>query len=515
MPARRILMRKLREILRLRLCAKLSLRLIHHSQRVSLGAIQKITRQAAELNLNWSEIEDLNDQQLALLFYPEADVGQSSQFQLPDWIDAHQELKRKGVTKHLLWEEYTQAYPNRSYSYPQYCFLYGEWLKKQKRSMRQTHKAGEKMFVDYAGQTVPIVCSNTGEIRTAQIFVAVLGASNYIFCEATWSQKLPDWLGSHARAFEFFGGVPKLIVPDNLKSAVTKSCRYDPEINRNYTQLGAHYGTAIMPARPLKPQDKSKAEVGVQIIERWVLARLRHHTFFSLAEVNHCIKALMVEVNNKPFKKLKGTRQQWFDSLDKPALMPLPKHAYQYTDIKTVKVNVDYHIQYQEHIYSVPHHLVGEKLELHAKDKLIELYFQNQCVVKHVRKYYPGTTTVPEHMPTKHEKHHKWNAGRLMNWGKDLGDDVLIWVQTQLKQKQHEQQAYRVCLGLLNLSRTYPATRVNNACAIANKNKLTRLKQVKSILQSNQDQLISEQTNEQLHLLPQAHENIRGPESFN
>ncbi len=508
-------MRNLREILRLRLCAELSLRQIKDSQRVSLGVVQKLISQTNALKLNWSEIEKLNDQQLAQRFYPEADVKQSTQFQLPDWVDVHQELKRKGVTKHLLWEEYTQAYPNRSYSYPQYCFLYGEWLKKQKRSMRQTHKAGEKLFVDYAGQTVPIVCSETGEIRTAQIFVAVLGASNYIFCEATWSQKLPDWLGSHARAFEFFGGVPKLIVPDNLKSAVTKACRYDPEINRNYTQLGAHYGTAIMPARPLKPQDKAKAEVGVQIIERWVLARLRHHTFFSLAEVNQCIKVLMIEVNNKPFKQLKGTRQQWFDSLDKPALMPLPKQAYQYTDIKTVKVNIDYHIQYQDHIYSVPHHLVGEKLELHAKDKLIELYFQNQRVTSHVRKHYSGTTTTPEHMPIKHEKHQKWNAGRLMNWGKDLGDDVLLWVQTQLKQKQHEQQAYRVCLGLLNLSRTYPATRVNNACAIANKNKLTRLKQIKSILESNQDQLISEQTNEPLQLLPQAHENIRGPESFN
>ena len=253
----------------------------------------------------------------------------------------------------------------------------------------------------------------------------------------------------------------------------------------------------------------------MQIIERWVLARLRHHTFFSLGELNQCIKALLVEVNNKPFKQLKGTRQQWFESLDKPALMPLPKQAYQYTDIKIVKVNVDYHIQYDQHIYSVPHHLVGEKLELHAKDKLIELYFHNQRIVSHVRRYHPGTTTRPEHMPVRHEAHHKWNAGRLMNWGKDLGDDVLLWVQAQLKQKQHEQQAYRVCLGLLNLSRRYPAARINNACAIANKNKLTRLKQIKSILQSNQDQLLAETRLERRPLLPQTHENIRGPESFN
>ena len=449
-------MRKLRDILRLRLQAGLSLRQIKDSQRVSLGAVQKITSQAKAQRLDWPAIEQLDDQQLAQLFYPESDTRSSSDFQCPDWVGAHKELKHKGMTKHLLWEEYTQAYPNRSYSYPQYCFLYQDWVKKQRRSMRQTHQAGDKLFVDYAGQTMPIVNGETGEVRYAQIFVAVLGASNYTFCEATWTQSLPDWLGSHVRTLEFIGGVPKLIVPDNLKSGVTKACRYDPDVNPSYQQLSSHYGVAIMPARPYKPKDKSKAEVGVQIIERWILACLRHQTFFSLAELNQCIGALLVKVNNKPFKQLQGTRQQWFDSLDKPALSPLPKQAYQYTDIKTVKVNIDYHIQYDQHLYSVPHHLVGEKLELHAKEQLIELFFHNQRVISHVRKYYPGTTTVPEHMPTRHQKHHQWSAGRLMNWAKDMGDEVLLWVQAQLKQKQHEQQAYRVCLGLLNLSNKYP-----------------------------------------------------------
>jgi len=506
-------MRNLREILRLRLQAGLSLRQIKNSQRVSLGAVQKIVSQAEAQGLNWSTIDQLGDEQLASRFYPESDTRTSSAFQLPDWVMVHQELKRKGVTKHLLWEEYTQAYPNSSYSYPQYCFLYQQWAKKQRRSMRQIHKAGDKLFVDYAGQTVPIVDGETGEIRHAQIFVAVLGASNYTFCEATWTQSLPDWLGSHARAFVFLGGVPRLIVPDNLKSGVSKPCRYDPDINRNYQQLAAHYGVAIMPARPYKPQDKAKAEVGVQIIERWILARLRHQTFFSLAELNQCIQSLLVGVNNKPFKQLKGSRQLWFESLDRPALQALPKQPYQYTDIKTVKVNVDYHIQYDQHLYSVPHHLVGEKLELHAKDQLIELYFQHQRVTSHARRYLPGTTTLAEHMPVRHEKHHQWSAGRLMNWARDIGDDVLVWVKTQLQKKQHEQQAYRVCLGLLNLSRQYPADRLNKACAIANKNQLYRLKQIKSILHSNQDQLVTE-SSEQLPLLPQAHENIRGPESF-
>lgn len=506
-------MRQLREILRLRLHAELSMRQIRDSLRLSLGTVQKVVSTAEEVGLDWETIERIDDQQLARAIYPESDVRTSQHFQLPDWCEVHQELKHKGVTKHLLWEEYTQQYPNRSYSYPQYCFLYQSWLKKQKRSMRQTHKAGDKLFVDYAGQTVPIVNGDTGEVRSAQIFVAVLGASNYTFCEATWSQSLPDWLGSHVRALAFIGGVPKLIVPDNLKSGVTKACRYDPDLNPSYQQLGAHYGTAIMPARPRKPQDKAKAEVGVQIIERWILARLRHHTFFSLGELNRCIRTLLVEVNNKAFRQLKGSRQQWFESLDRPALAPLPKHPYQYTEIKTVKVNVDYHIQYDQHLYSVPHHLVGEKLQLHASDHLIELYFHNQRITSHARKYRPGMTTLTEHMPKQHEKHHQWTAGRLMNWAKDLGDEVLLWVQRQLKQKQHEQQAYRVCLGLLNLSRAYPAKRINNACAIANQNRLYRLKQIKSILQSNQDQLLPE-SKEQLSLLPQSHENIRGPKNY-
>lgn len=506
-------MRQLRELLRLRLHAELSMRQIKDSLRISLGAIQKVTSKAQAENLDWAAIEKLDDQQLASLFYPTSDTRVSGDFELPDWIEVHQELRRKGVTKHLLWEEYTQAYPNRCYSYPQYCFLYQEWAKKQKRSMRQVHKAGDKLFVDYAGQTVPIVNGDTGEIKTAQIFVAVLGASNYTYCEATWSQRLPDWLGSHARAFDYLGGVPKLIVPDNLKSSVSKACRYDPDINPSYQQLSAHYGVAIMPARPLKPKDKSKAEIGVQVIERWILARLRHQTFFSLAELNACIKALLIDVNNRPFKQLKGTRQQWFESLDKPALLPLPRQAYQYTDIKTVKVNIDYHVQYDQHLYSVPHHLVGEKLSLHAKDQLIEIYFHHQRVCSHARQYRPGATTVAGHMPVKHEKHQQWTAGRLMNWAKDLGNDVLIWVKTQLKQKQHEQQAYRVCLGLLNLSRRYPAKRINAACAIANKHRLYRLKQIRSILESNQDQLLGE-IKESPTLLPQSHENIRGPQSF-
>lgn len=513
MPTKRLSMRQLREILRLRLHANLSVRQINRSLRVSIGAVSNVLQKAQAIDLTWPAIEKLDDVQLAQKFYPGADTRQSNQFEMPDWREVYQELTQKGITKHLLWEEYSQQYPNRSYSYPQYCHHYQVWQQKQRRSMRQIHKAGEKLFVDYAGKTVPIVSADTGEIRAAQVFVAVMGASNHTFAEATWTQGLSDWLGSHARAFSFYGGVPQMVIPDNLKSGVAKACRYDPELNPAYQQLASYYGTAIVPARPYKPKDKAKAEVGVQIIERWILARLRHHTFFSLAELNTCIAELLKEVNNRSFKQLNGTRQSWFDSIDKPALGALPKQAYEYTDIKTVKVNIDYHIQYDKHLYSVPHHLVGERIDVHASKSMLTLYFHNKPVASHARQYRHGMSTTPAHMPTRHQKHHSWTPGRLMNWAKDIGDEVLHWVKRQLNSKEHEQQAYRICLGLLNLSRQYPPQRLNSACAIANQKHLYRLKQVKSILAANKDKLYHS-SDDTVPSLPQTHENIRGPLSF-
>jgi transposase len=512
MSATRITMRKIRDILRLRFEAGLSIRQIKASTKVSVGAIQGLLVKANEVGISWPLTDDLDDHRLARLFYPGADTRVSKRHQVPDWSGVHQELKRKGVTKQLLWEEYTEQYPNRCYSYSQFCDRYAHWRGLQKRSMRQAHKAGEKCFVDYCGQTVPIVCRDTGECRMAQIFVAVLGASNYTYAEATGSQSLPDWLGSHVRTFDYFAGTPAMVVPDNLKSGVTRACRYDPDLNASYQQLAEHYQLAVVPARPYKPKDKAKAEVGVQIVERWILARLRRHTFFSLAELNQCIQALLIELNDKPFKQLPGNRRQAFERLDRPALNPLPRHAYRYVDIKPVKVNIDYHVQYQLHHYSVPHQYVGERLELHASDHLITVYFRQQQVATHPRKYTPGVTTEAGHMPTRHQKHHRWTPGRLKNWAQDIGPDTLIWVTTVLDTKAHPEQAYRVCLGLLNLSREYPRQRLDRACRIANRSGLRRLKQIKSILRSNQDQLPEQLTLDTA--LPQDHDNIRGPHNF-
>lgn len=505
-------MRKIRDVLRLHFSAGLSIRQIHRSTKISVGSIQSLLKQAKTLNLSWPLPDNLDDSQLARLFYPQADTRHANRFEEPDWADLRKQLTRKGVTKQLLWEEYTQQYPNRCYSYSQFCDRYLNWVKKQRRSMRQHHKAGDILFVDYAGQTMPVVNPLTGEITRAQIFVAAMGASNYYYAEATWSQGLKDWLGSHVRAFNYLGGVPNMVVPDNLKSGVSKACKYDPDVNPAYQQLASHYDTAIVPARPRKPKDKAKAEVGVQIIERWILARLRHHTFFSLHELNQCIRALLVEVNQKPFKQLPGSRQQWFEEIDKPALNPLPRHDYEYTEIKMVKVNIDYHVQFESHLYSVPHQLVGEKLELHAKSRTVELYFKGKKVASHPRNDRYGFTTMPQHMPVNHQEHHKVNEGSLMNWAKDLGDEVLIWVKSQIKRKDHPQQAFRICLGALRLSNEYAPERINRACKIANRHHLYRLQQLKDILISNQDRLISESNNEPT--LRQDHENIRGPHSF-
>ena len=512
MPTKRTTMRKIRDVLRLRLSAGLSIREISRSTKISVGGIQKLLAKATALKLSWPLPDDLDDNKLANLFYPAADTRTSCRYQMPDWPVIHLELKRPHMTKQLLWEEYTQQYPNRCYSYSQFCDRYRRWRGKQKRSMRQHHTAGEKCFVDYGGSTVSIINGSTGEIREAQIFVATLGASNFTFAEATWTQSLQDWLGSHVRMMEYFGGCTAIIVPDNLRSGVSKACRYDPDLNPSYQQLAEHYQLAVIPARPYKPKDKAKAENAVLVVQRWVLARLRHHSFFCLAELNQCIRALLEELNNRPFKQLPGCRRSAFEQLDRPALRPLPVQPYRYVAIKPVKVNIDYHVQYEEHCYSVPHQYVGERMELHASDTLVEVYFRRQLVATHPRKYTPGFTTNPAHMPTRHREHQPWSPGRMKRWAGDIGPDTQTWVSGQLEQRAHPEQAYRVCLGLLNLSKQYPATRLNAACRIANQAGLARLKQIKAILKSNRDQLP-----EQLSLtaeLPQDHENVRGPHNF-
>lgn len=512
MANKRLSMRNIRETLRLRLVADLSIRQISRSTRSSVGAVQKVLARASALKLEAATIESLSDAELLGLMYPKPDDVVSN-FQPLDCLYLHQELKRKGVTKQLLWEEYNAVHGDRAYRYSQFCTIYRQWLKTQKRSMRQTHRAGEKCFVDYCGHTAPIINPESGEVRDVQIFVGVLGASNYTFAEATHSQKLADWLGSHVRMFDFFGGVPESVVPDNLRSAVSKSCRYDPELNPSYQQLAEHYDIAVLPARPYKPQDKAKAEVAVQIVERWILARLRKLRFFSLAELNLAISDLLLELNQRSFKRLHGNRLDAFTALDQPALRALPRIAYQYTAIKNAKVNIDYHVEYERHYYSVPDHFVGEKVEIHATASLVSVLLRGKNIASHPRAYTTGHSTIEAHMPAQHQKHNKWTPERLQQWALSIGVHTHIWISHQLIRRKHPEQAYKVCLGLLSLSRSYPAERLDAACAIATDSGLTRLSAIKNILINRRDQSASNEA--QLILdLPQDHDNVRGPEQF-
>lgn len=356
-------MRKIKEVLRLRHEAQLSYRAIALALAIGLATVVDYLTRAKKAGVGWPLPEDMDDRDLEQALFPVQVVTGQRRFAEPDYPYIHQELKRKGVTKQLLWEEYRQQHPNDGYSHSQFCHRYLEWLGCQQRSMRQIHRAGEKMFVDYCGPTMEIVNPDTGELHQAQIFVAVLGASNYTYACASWSQNRADWIKAHVQAFEFFGGVPEVVVPDNLKSAVTKTHRYKPDINASYQQMAAYYRTAIVPARPYKPKDKAKAEVAVQIVERWIMARLRHIQFHTLGSLNQAIRSLLDELNQRPFKTLPGTRLSQFEQLDKPALRALPTHPYEYKEIKRARVHIDYHVEYDKHYYSVPHHLVAHSAD--------------------------------------------------------------------------------------------------------------------------------------------------------
>ncbi len=502
-------MRKLTEILRLRFEAHLSHRAIARSVGIGLGTVSLYLKRFQASGLSWPLSAHMDEVQLAQRLFPNGAPKSRRDLVEPDFAEMHQELKRKGVTRQLLWEEYRACNPQHGYRYTQFCQRYKDWRGKLRLSMRQVHKAGEKLFVDYAGPTVSIVTPQGGECRKAHVFVAVLGASNYTYAEATWTQSLSDWLGSHVRAFEFLGGVTQLVVPDNLKSGVSKACRYEPDINPSYQYLASYYGTAIVPARPYKPKDKAKAEAAVQLVERWILARLRHQTFFTLSELNHAIRQLLDRLNHRPFKKLPGTRRSQFEALDQPALLPLPKDRYELTEIKQARVNIDYHLEFDQHYYSVPYALVREQVEVQATAELLRVRHRGKQVACHVRsRRKGGFTTCAEHMPRRHRKHQQWTPGRLLNWAQDTGPEVLTFVQQLLQGRAHPEQGYRACLGVLNLSRSYGAERLNAACARALQLKAFRVKSVQSILQQGLDQVPLEVESETPAI--GVHENVRG-----
>jgi len=488
MPVTKVAMHKIKEVLRLKHVAQLTHRQIAGALGLSLGVVTKYLTAFERAGLAYPLPADYTDAQLASALYGTPQSAPLKRATL-DFALVHQELKRKGVTRQLLWEEYRATHP-AGYGYTQFTVLYAEWRKHQRLSMRQVHRAGEKLFVDYCGQTVPIINAATGEVREAQVFVAVMGASNYTFVEATWTQSLPDWIGSHTRAFAYFNGVPQLVVPDNLKSATTKACRYEPLLNASYDRMLRHYETVALPARPYKPQDKAKVEVAVQVVTRWILARLRKVEFFTLADLNRAIRLLLDDLNSRPFKKLPGNRRSQFDALDRPALRALPATAYEFAEWKRARVSIDYHIEVDRHFYSVPSGLVRREVEVRLTASVVEVFHHSQRVASHVRSQKHGShTTESAHMPKSHRAHLEWTPGRFLNWAVGIGPNTRDLVRHLLTNRPHPEMGYRSCLGLLNLAKTYSPARLEAACERALLLGSPSRTSVLSILQRGLDQL--------------------------
>ena len=510
-------MRKIREVLRLKHELGLSERQIASSVNLSKAGVGGYIRRAREVGLSWPLPPDLGDEALeALVYGSNSTATKTAQV---DWAKVHQELRRPGVTLELLWREYRQKCPEgESLAYSTFTIKYGEWKKSLDVTMRQFHKAGEKLFVDWAGITLKLTDPHTGEIREGQVFVATFGASNYSYCEVTETQGLVDWLGAHRRALEHFAGVPKLIVPDNTKTAVKQACYYEPDLNRTYLEFAEHYGTAILPTRARKPRDKAKVESGVQFVERRILAPLRDRTFFSLVEANQAVWELLDELNSLPFQKLPGSRKSAFEELDKPLLKPLPPTPFVLANWKKAKVNIDYHIEVDGHYYSVPYQHVRAQVDVRFTQNTIEVYLKGERIASHQKlpklDIYRGKhTTISEHMPKAHQRYAEWTPQRIIDWAAKTGENTARVVEAIMASRPHPEMGFRSCLGIMRLGKTFGNERLEAACRRASFFRAFSYKSVEAILKNNLDQkpLLS---TARIEAQPLQHSNLRGAEYY-
>jgi len=507
-------MRKIREVARLK-ASKLSVRQIARSCKIARSTVSDYLTRLDAAGLSWPLPPEMDEGQLDVRLFRRPEVrGRDGARPLPDWAVIHKELRRKAVTLNLLWQEYRETYPD-GYGYSQFCVLHRGWAQTLDVSMRQTHRAGEKLFVDYAGMTMPVTDPATGEMHDVQIFVAALGASQYIYAEGTRTQQLPDWIGSHVRTFEYLGGVTEIVVPDNLKSGVTKACRYEPEVNPTYANMASYYGTAVIPARPRKPKDKAKVESGVQIVEREVLARLRDRTFFSLGELNQAMRELLAAVNTRPFQKLDASRRQLFEELDQPTLRSLPSGRYEYGEFFQPTVNIDYHVEVLGHYYSVPYALKGQKVEARLTVRVIEVLHRGKRVASHVRDDRKGRhTTDPAHMPKAHREHLEWSPSRIIQWAGTIGPYCAQAAEKIIKSRQHPEQGYRACLGIVRLAKSYEAGRVDAACHRALALEVCSYQSIKSILKTGKDSAPLPGDGAALMGCDVHHQNVRGKDYY-
>jgi len=507
MSQKRLSMRKIEEILRLKFEKGLTHREIARSCGVSPATVSDYVMRAKVAGLRWPLPERMGEEEVEERLFPACAKQTSREIAQPDWAQIHQELRRKSVTLSLLWVEYREAEPE-GYSYSQFCHCYRTWSKGLNPTMRQRHRAGEKLFIDYAGQTVPIIDAETGEVWQAQIFVAVLGASSYTYAEAQAAQSMPHWIGGHVRALAFLGGVPEVLVPDNLKTGVKSPHLYEPDLNPTYQEFAHHYGVAVVPARTRKPKDKAKVEVGVQVVERWILARLRDRTFFSLAEVNQAIDELLQELNQRPMRHLEKSRQALFAELDQPALAPLPREPYEFATWTKTRVDINYHVAFEKHYYSVPHTLIGKAVEVRATEKMIEIFYRRERQASHCRVNAPGRySTQRDHMPPAHRAIDSWSPDHFQRRAEEIGPQTSQLIARVLDGQRHPQQAYRTCSGILGLGKRYGHTRLEAACRRALAAGIRSYKGILNILQHRLDQLEVEQP---AMASLSVHTNIRG-----
>lgn len=509
----RLSMRKVKEILRLKLDVKLSHREVATSAGVSVGVVSKVWNRAVKAGLTWDEIARLDEAQLDVrLNGPVAEPGVERDEPDPIWI--HVEKKKPGVTLELLHVEYLEAHPN-GLRYTAFCDRYRAWLNRRGLTMRQTHKGGERAFVDYSGKRLCIVDKKTGERIPVELFVGVLGASSFTYAEATYTQKGVDFIQSHVRFFEYIDGVPALVTPDQLKSGVTTSSWYDPQIQRTYEELAEHYGTAVLPARPRKPRDKAKVEVAVQVVQRWILARIRNEVFFSLDALNERIRELVDELNDRPMRFYKKSRRELYLLLDKPVMKPLPMERFVFSEWKEVRLNIDYHVTFDGNHYSAPHTLVHEHLDLRATSTTIELFFKTQRVASHIRSYGKAVySTKKEHMPKAHQEHLEWPPSRVIDWAAKIGPNVRVLVDALIAERSHPEQGYRPALGIIRLAKTYGNERVDKACRRAHLAGARNYRHVVAILKNRLDEAPLPDTLDDNRPRVE-HENVRGPGYYN
>jgi len=501
-------MRHVKDILRLKHQNHLSVREIARSCGLPTSTVGDYLSRAEAAGLGWPVPADLTDPQLMerLMNAVAAPTPTVPAKPLPDWPAIHEQLRRKGVTLQLLWQEYRRDHPD-GYRYSRFCERYDQWAKTLDPVLRQAHQPGQKLFVDWAGQKVPIHHAD-GTVTQASLFVAVLGASNKTYAEAFPNEQLEHWIAGHAHAFAFYGGVSRAVVPDNPKTAVIHACRYEPVLHRSYQEMAAHYGTVILPARPHKPRDKAKVETGVQIAERQLLAPLRDQRFFSVAEFNQALRPLLEKLNAQPFQKLEGSRNSWFESQEKGRLLPLPAQPFELAVWTKAKVNIDYHAAVDNHFYSVPYQLVHQDLDVRSTAHTVELFHQGKRVAAHVRSYAAGKfTTLEEHRPKSHQRYLDWTPGRMVEWAAKTGPQCAKVIQHILQNKPHPEMGFRSCLGIIRLGKGVGAPRLEAACARALRFGTCSYRSIKSILENGLDRQPQEP---ELPLHSPAHDNVRG-----